>query len=59
MIDRVCPKCGSSMYLEETYEKDRQVGWVWVCPNEDYEEEDDEDNYFDLDYEREAEKNLL
>lgn len=54
MRNNICPKCGSDMWLEETYKLDRQTGWVWVCPNEDYEEqaEDEEDPDFEYDLSR-------
>lgn len=54
MRNNICKVCGSEMYLDEVYELNRQVGWAWFCPNEDYEEkaEDEEDPDFLYDLSR-------
>lgn len=49
---KLCSICGSDAYLEPAYTKDKQTGWVWVCPNEHI-ENDDPDNWCDPDFEYE------
>lgn len=57
MANRICPKCKSDMDLEPVYKLDRQDGWVWVCPNEDYQEQDNPENWVDPDLEYEESRN--
>lgn len=55
-MNKICPICGSDMYLEQTYTKDVADGWIWLCPNEDYEEQDNVENWVDPDLEYEENK---